>query len=210
MRHKHRARLITVDSYDITIDLTGCDDGLPTFGTTSRILFSSAEVGAETFAEFRSTEPATATLNGREVPVVDGRIVLDDLADTNELVVHGRGDYSTSGEGLHRAVDPADDAVYVYSMCFLHDASRVFACFDQPDLKAVFRLTISAPSSWTVISNAPANGDGTFAPTPKLPTYLVALAAGPYASVHGTWTPPGGGPDVPLGVYGRQSLAPLP
>ena len=142
------------------------------------------------------------------MPVVDGRIALDNLAEHNELLVRGRGDYSTSGEGLHRAVDPADDAVYVYSMCFLHDASRVFACFDQPDLKAVFRLQITAPSGWTVISNAPAAGDGNFEPTPRLPTYLVALAAGPYASVHGTWTPSDGGAEVPLGVYGRASLAP--
>ena len=135
---------------------------------------------------------------------------LDSLAEQNELVVRGRGAYSTAGEGLHRSVDPADGAVYVYSMCFLHDASRVFACFDQPDLKAVFRLRVTAPAGWTVVSNAPAtSADPTqFEETPRLPTYLIAVAAGQYASAYDSWQPPMGGDGIRLGLLCRQSLAP--
>ena len=205
-----RAQLITVDSYDIHLDLTGADGDSETFGTQSRIHFSCSDPGASTFAEFRSPEAAQAILNGTEVPVVDGRIPVNALAEQNELVVRGRGVYSTAGEGLHRSVDPADGAVYIYSMCFLHDASRVFACFDQPDLKAVFRLSVTAPAGWTVVSNAPATPDepSQFEPTPKLPTYLIAVAAGPYTAAYDTWQPHEGGDEIRLGLYCRQSLAP--
>ncbi|MEO8329383.1 MAG: aminopeptidase N, partial [Candidatus Nanopelagicales bacterium] len=205
-----RAEIIEVESYAIEIDLRGCDVGRGTFGSQTLVKFSCSRPGASTFAEFRSNEPAKAELNGREVAVVDGRIPLDGLQEHNELRVSGQGMFSTAGEGLHRAVDPADGAVYVYSMCFLHDASRVFACFDQPDLKATFQLIVQAPDGWKVVSNSPAV-EGTawrFEATPKLPTYLVALAAGPYASAHLTWTPPNGGPEVPLGLYCRKSMEP--
>jgi len=204
-----RARLIEVDSYDISLDLIGCDEGASTFGSDTRIAFGCSQPGASTFAEFRTTEYVTALLNGREVEVADGRIILDELSATNELIVRGRAVYSSSGEGLHRSVDTADGAIYLYTMCFLHDASRVFACFDQPDLKAVMRLQVSAPEGWTVISNSPeaAEGKGRFEPTPRLPTYLLAMAAGPYASAHGTWSPKDGGVELPLGLYCRKSLA---
>ena len=206
---QRRAELIAVDSYDIHLDLTGSDTGTPTFGTHTSVEFTCSEVGASTFAEFRSTEPAEAWLNGEMVPIADGRIGLDNLAAQNTLVVKGRGVYSTSGEGLHRSVDPADGAVYVYSNCFLHDASRVFACFDQPDLKAVFRLSVSAPPGWTVVSNSARSAADAqaFEPTPPLSTYLVALAAGPYASAHDSWTSADGGSTLPLGLFCRQSMA---
>ena len=128
----------------------------------------------------------------------------------NTLVVDGRGVYSTAGEGLRRSVDPADNAVYVHSNCFLHDASRVFGCFDQPDLKAVFRISVSAPLGWTVVSNSPRSSADAYAfePTPPLSTYLVALAAGPYASAHDSWTRAGDGSTLPLGLFCRRSMAP--
>ena len=204
-----RAQLITVHSYDVHLDLTGADGDATTFGTHSRIQFSCTDPGASTFAEFRSPEAAHAVLNGSEVAVVDGRIRLDSLTEQNELVVRGRGAYSTAGEGLHRSVDPADGAVYVYSMCFLHDASRVFACFDQPDLKAVFRLRVTSPDGWTVVSNAPPSAaePTNFESTPKLSTYLIAVAAGPYASAFDSWQPHGGGDEIRLGLFCRQSLS---
>jgi aminopeptidase N len=207
---RQRAEIISVASYDVQLDLTGCDAGVATFGTQTRILFSCSHSGASTFAEFRSTEPSQAVLNGRQVPIANGRIALDHLAPENELLVKGRGVYSTAGEGLHRSLDPADGSVYVYSNCFLHDASRVFACFDQPDLKATFQLRVIAPTAWTVISNTPraATPIDSFNATPQLPTYLVALAAGPYASAHDVWTPPNGESPVPLGLFCRRSLAP--
>ena len=67
--------------------------------------------------------------------------------------------YSSSGQGLHRSVDPADGEVYLYSQFETADAQRVFACFDQPDLKSVFTWHAEVPRSWRVISNAPVAGE---------------------------------------------------
>ncbi|HWH30219.1 MAG TPA: M1 family aminopeptidase, partial [Mycobacteriales bacterium] len=137
------------------------------------------------------------------------RIALVDLQADNVLRVEARCATSRSGEGLHRFVDPADGAVYLYAQAFLDDAQRMLACFDQPDLKAVFRLTVDAPQDWTVIGNTRGQRDGgrwTFAPTEPISTYLFTVAAGPYAGVqrwHGT---PGDG-GVELGLWCRRSLA---
>lgn len=147
-------------------------------------------------------------LNGRPVEYDGaGRIRLPDLAAVNELAVDADYDFSTSGEGLHQYTDPADQQVYVYSHLQPGHAPRVFACFDQPDLKAPFAITVTAPDGWTVLSNAPLDdrpGTGVhrFAPTPPISTYVVAVAAGPWAS----WTADRPGA-VPLGVHSRRSLA---
>ena len=86
----------------------------------------------------------------------------------------------------------------------------MFACFDQPDLKATFTLHVTAPFDWQVVSNsgdrtieAGANGAQLvhFAPTKRISTYLVALIAGPYAKVTDSHD------GIPLGLYCRASLA---
>src|SRR3990170_3416543 len=74
------------------------------------------------------------------------------------------------------------------------DSRRVFAVFEQPDLKATFAFTITAPAAWVVVSNSPAPEPepiaGTdfatwrFAPTPLLSSYVTAIVAGPYVSTH--------------------------
>jgi aminopeptidase N len=116
--------------------------------------------------------------------------------------------YMRTGEGLHRFVDPVDGSVYLYSQFETFDAHRMYACFDQPDLKAVFRLVVHAPRDWVVISNGavascPAEGEAgtwTFAETPRISTYITALVAGPYSSVHDEHD------GIPLGIYCRRSL----
>ena len=119
-----------------------------------------------------------------------------------------------TGEGLHRFVDPVDDAVYLYSQFETADAKRLFACFDQPDLKARYRLTVTAPADWKVVSNATAQVDAggpggaavhRFAPTEILSTYLVALVAGPYAEWRDEHVDATG--VIPLGLYCRASVA---
>ncbi|MFD1048683.1 aminopeptidase N, partial [Kibdelosporangium lantanae] len=143
-------------------------------------------------------------------------ITLPDLAETNELVVRAKCRYMNTGEGLHRFVDPVDDAVYLYTQFETADAKRMFTCFDQPDLKAVYTLTVTAPHDWKVVSNYPLeNSEETeggalthrFATTDRMSTYLVALIAGPYAEWRDVFTEEGG-PDIPLGIYCRNSLAP--
>jgi aminopeptidase N len=197
-----RARLLDVSSYDVDLDLTGDED----FRSTTVIRFTCSEPGASTFVELDAW-PLEVLLNGRVLSLEreGNRIPLPDLQADNELRVVARCSYSRTGEGLHRFVDPADGEVYVWGQSFLDDAQRQFACFDQPDLKAVFRLQVTAPDDWTVIGNERGSRDGgrwTFAPTQRMSTYLFTVAAGPW---HGERRVHDG---IEMGVWCRQSLAP--
>ena len=211
-----RARLLRVDTYHVSLDLTRDER---TFGSTSVIRFSCAEPGAETYADLIADAVHEITLNGRPVdPAVayrDGRIALDGLEASNELRVTASISYSTDGGGLGRYTDSADGKAYTYSNCEPADARRVFANFEQPDLKAVFHLEVTAPAHWTVLANTTspepvpaAEGAATwiFPPTERLSTYLVCLAAGEYTVVHGSHTT-ARGQRIPLELAARASLA---
>jgi aminopeptidase N len=147
-----RAATLTVTGYDIDLDLTGGGD---TFRSRTVLRFT-AEPGAATFVELEPVELVSATLNG--VPLeaaapAGERLALTGLARENELVVEGVMAYSNTGEGLHRFTDPADGRVYLYAHMFLDGARRIFPCFDQPDLKATFTLSVTAPDGWLVAAN---------------------------------------------------------
>jgi len=207
-----RAELITVSSYQIELDLTGGDT---TFRSVSTIEFDCARPGAGTFLNLTAPLVHAMTLNGVPVPAsaFDGdRITLDGLAAENTLVVDAECAYSRSGEGLHRFADPADGNVYMYSDLETFDANRVYACFDQPDMKAHYELTARAPQEWTVVSNMAADveggtPDGTgvrrwhFPPTPLMATYITHVSAGPWHIVRSEHD------GIPLGIFCRQSLA---
>jgi aminopeptidase N len=90
----------------------------------------------------------------------DSRITLPGLAADNVVVITATGRYTNTGEGLHRFVDPVDDEVYLYSQFEVPDSRRMFPVFEQPDLKAAFTFTVTAPAHWQVVSNSPT-------PTPK-------------------------------------------
>jgi aminopeptidase N len=201
-----RSAAITVTAYKIDLDLTG---GGGTFRSRSVVSFT-AEPGATTFAEFEPVEVISATLNG--VPLdpaaspVEHRLSLTGLAAVNELVVEAEMPYSNTGEGLHRFVDPADGQVYLYGHMFLDGARRIYPCFDQPDLKARYQLSVTAPGDWLVAANAaPAeaviDGRHVFAETLPLSTYLFTLIAGPYYARTDEHD------GIPLALYARQSLA---
>jgi aminopeptidase N len=204
-----RSALITVSSYQVDLDLAGDD---VTFGSVSVIRFSCAAPGSSTYLDL--TAPAVREIILNDAPVsldaFDGdRITLTGLAADNVLRVTVDGAYSHSGEGLHRFTDPADGRVYLYSDLETFDAHRVYACFDQPDMKATYELAVTAPADWLVVSNMAAESsirDGEtvrwhFPPTPVMPTYITAVAAGPYHVVRDEHD------GIPLGVYCRQSLA---
>ena len=178
-----RAALLDVTSYDVTLDLAAGRTDETGFGSVTVIRFRCRRPGASTFAELDG-ELVSAELNGRPVGPLEGnRLALEDLQPDNVLTVTARCAYSRTGEGLHRFVDPADDLIYLWAMSFLDDAQRLFACFDQPDLKAVVRLVVEAPPEWTVVGNARGDADGgrwTFAPTERISTYMVTLGAGPW------------------------------
>ncbi|MER5882201.1 aminopeptidase N [Streptomyces sp. NPDC001941] len=212
-----RARLLTVDSYAIDLDLSGAQEG-GTFRSVTTVRFESAEDGAETFIDLVAPAVHEVVLNGRALDVAaafrDSRIALKHLRQgANELVVVADCAYTNTGEGLHRFVDPVDQQAYLYTQFEVPDARRVFASFEQPDLKATFQFTVKAPAGWTVISNSPTpsaedvkDDVWVFEPTPRISSYITALIVGPYHSVHSVYEGPGG-QVVPLGVYCRPSLA---
>jgi aminopeptidase N len=208
---RDRAELITVESYQVELDLSRPD---PTFESVSTIRFRSARTGAATFVELTAPAVSSITLNGETVTLdaFDGdRITVAGLAESNELRVVAQCAYSRTGEGLHRFTDPADGGVYLYTDLEPFDAHLVYACFDQPDLKATFEFIVTARDGWKVISNAapdtvaePAGGGTTrwhFPAGPVMSTYITAIAAGPYFEV--TRQHDG----IPLGLYCRRSLA---
>jgi aminopeptidase N len=211
-----RAALIGVDSYAIDLDLSVTGDTYPSVTT---IRFTAHEVGAESFVDLIAPAVREVVLNGRALDpaavYADGRIALTDLAADNELRVVADCAYMNTGEGLHRTVDPADGRTYLFTNFEIPDARRVFASFEQPDLKASFAFTITAPEQWLVLSCSPTPGPESlggglarwsFAPTPRISTYLTAIAAGPYHIVRDRYVGKSG-QVVPLGVACRASLA---
>jgi aminopeptidase N len=208
---RDRARLLSGVSYEVTLDLTGENDR--TFASETVVRFASAETGGATFLDFEADRIDEVWLNGSilsQKPIKAGRIALNDLEAENEVRVVARCAFRRDGTGLHRFADPIDGAVYLHTQFEPFDAHKVFACFDQPDLKAPFSLTVFAPQDWECSSNGVATVQAgrregtrhwTFAPTLPLSTYLTALVAGPFHVVrerHG---------EIALGLYCRRSLA---
>jgi aminopeptidase N len=209
-----RAALITVGNYQISLDVTD-GSGAPgegTFRSTTAVAFD-ALAGADTVIDIAADTIRSANLNGSDIDVSgydeSTGIPLRGLAGRNVLIVDADCRYSNTGEGLHRFVDPVDNETYLYSQFETADAKRMFACFDQPDLKATFDIRVRAPEHWKVVSNGATtnvdDGVHTFATTPRMSTYLVALIAGPYAEWEDTYTDDHG--EIPLGIYCRSSLA---
>ncbi|NEY34755.1 aminopeptidase N [Streptomyces sp. PRKS01-65] len=210
---QQRAKLLTVDSYEIELDLSGAREG-DTFPSVTTVRFDVAEGGARSFIDLVAPTVREVTLNGDALDPAevfqDSRIALPGLLEgRNVLRVAADCAYTNTGEGLHKFVDPVDDQTYLYTQFEVPDARRVFASFEQPDLKATFRFTVKAPEGWTVVSNSPTpepvDHVWSFAPTPRISTYITALIAGPYHSVHSVYEKDGR--SVPLGIYCRPSLA---
>ncbi|MFI2433879.1 aminopeptidase N [Streptomyces sp. NPDC018693] len=204
-----RAQLLDVHRYTIDLDLTTGDE---TFGSQTVIGFSvrTDRDVTDTFVELKPAELRSATLDGQPLDPesLDGnRLPLKNLIPgAHELRIDATMRYSRTGEGMHRFTDPTDGETYLYTQLFMDDVQRVFAAFDQPDLKAVFDLTVKAPESWTVLANGITEhtGDGVWkaATTPLISTYLVAVAAGPWHSVRTEHR------GLPFGIHCRRSLAP--
>jgi len=215
----NRSALITTHSYDVSLDVRQAQDPEVT-GYTSRsvINFSAREAGGSTFLDFIGSDVHSVFLNGKGLPVADvvdgSRIRLDNLQVENQVTVTGTALYSTSGEGMHRFFDPADGQCYLYTQYEPADARRVFANFEQPDLKAEFTFHVMAPSDWQVASNG-AEADRTQlttdpATTRRMSTYITTVLAGPYFKAEDHWSgtlADGTALDVPLALYCRTSMA---
>ncbi|MHA5053483.1 aminopeptidase N [Streptomyces sp. SD15] len=201
-----RAKLLDVHHYGIELDLTSGDD---TFDSLTVIRFT-ARADADTFVELKPAELRSVTLDGQPLDpetLDENRLPLKGLTTgEHELRIDAAMRYSRTGEGMHRFTDPTDGETYLYTQLFMEDVQRVFAAFDQPDLKAVFALSVTAPDGWTVLANGVTEhlGEGRWqaAPTPLISTYLVAVAAGPWHSVRTEHR------GLPFGIHCRRSLAP--
>ena len=228
---QQRADLLSVSTYDVALDLT---TGPTSFRTRSTVQFTVMLEGADTFIDLIAASVERITLNGASLDPTthfDGvRVRLPALrSGANELTIDATGAYMNTGEGLHRFVDPVDDEVYLYTQFEVADCRRMFAVFEQPDLKATFAFTVTAPAHWQVVSNEPTpapvtavsvvaagevGGDPsavpsatwTFAPTPNMSCYITALIAGPYDVVRDQVQTRKG--SVPLGILCRKSLTP--
>ena len=208
---KDRADHLYVNSYVVTLDVTKGDE---TFYSKSEVSFTCNKPGYSTFIDAVGRKVISATLNGDAVDTsnFDGEsIFLTNLAAENLLIIEIEVEYSKSGEGLQRSVDPADGEVYLYSQGETAHIRNMFPCFDQPSLKATFTLTATTPAHWEAVSNNPVEskvvkGDSLewkFTTTPRIATYLDALIAGPYSYVHDVYK---GQKEIPLGIYCRKSM----
>ncbi|MFG3258035.1 aminopeptidase N [Streptomyces sp. NPDC048172] len=226
---RRRAGLLTVHGYEVALDLRSAtapppSEGPRTFRSTTTVRFDCAEEGATSFADLIAPHVHSVRLNGESLrveEVFDGtRVALPDLRATNELTIDAQCAYSRTGEGLHHFLDPEDGETYLYTQYEPADARRVFANFEQPDLKAPFDFTVTAPARWTVLSNGAREGepqlldDGSaiwrFARTQPISTYITAVVAGPYHYVSDTYRrtfEDGTELEVPLGALCRKGLA---
>ncbi|WP_306328692.1 aminopeptidase N [Streptomyces venezuelae] len=200
-----RAQLLDVQHYSVDLDLTTGDE---TFESTTLVRFTARTAG-DTFVELKPETLHAALLDDEPLDVTtleENRLPLSVTAGEHVLRISTTMRYSRTGEGMHRFTDPSDGESYVYTQLFMEDVQRVFAAFDQPDLKAVFELTVTAPDGWTVLANGiterQPDGRWKAAATPPLSTYFVCVAAGPWHSVH---TEHAG---LPFGIHCRRSLAP--
>ena len=204
---QERARLIAVQEYQVDLDVSGGDE---VFGSVSTVRFRCREPGAGSFAELRPARLRRAVLNGRDLDtaaLAGNRLPLTGLQADNELRVEADMAYSRTGEGMHRFTDAADGQTYLAASCGVDNAQRVFAVFDQPDLKAAISATVVAPAHWTVIGNGIARPAGRgpgrweLAATPPISSYLFTVVAGPYHSIRA------GHRGIPFGLHCRRSLA---
>ncbi|MDQ0732232.1 aminopeptidase N [Arthrobacter sp. B1I2] len=220
-----RSALISTTSYDISLDVRQAADPAVAGYTSRSVITFTAEPGASTFLDFIGSDVHSVLLNGKGLPVedvVDGaRIRLDSLRAENQVTVTGTALYSRSGEGMHRFVDPADGQCYLYTQYEPADARRVFANFEQPDLKATYTFHVMAPAEWQVASNGaevnrtlltsdPATACWDFATTLPMSTYITTVLAGPYFKAEDRWEATlddGTRLDVPLALYCRASMA---
>ncbi|HET9650360.1 MAG TPA: aminopeptidase N [Microlunatus sp.] len=213
-----RAALIRTESYLVEIDLSSREpaDGTTTFRSVSTIRFHAREAG-DLHVDLIAEAVLSASLDGVAVDpssFAGSRLPLSVTAGDHEVTVDALCRYSRSGEGLHRFVDPADGRTYLYTQFEPADARRMFADFEQPDLKATFTISVIAPERWTVISNGAESGRTPlgkglarwdFATTERVSPYLTALVAGDYHVARTTHRAAGG--ELELGLFCRASLA---
>jgi len=204
-----RAARISNTAYELHLDLV---KGSPTYRGDITITFDDSGAG-DTFLCHRGKTIELFEVNGERVePEWNGfRLVLPGpaLRPRNSVHIVYVNDYDHQGDGFHQFIDPEDGEEYLYSNFEPYECHRLFPCFDQPDIKATYALTVTAPDEWELIANyremssTPADrgrSTRTFETTKPFSTYLFALVAGPYAATRAEHN------GVPIGLFCRQSM----
>lgn len=224
-----RTQVLDVSTYTVDIDVSNAETEAPTYMSRTVVEFN-ARADCSTFIDLIADSVSFAEINDEilePAEVFDGaRVGFPVRKGKNSLTIEAQAYYSTSGEGLHRFFDPADGKVYLYTQYEPTDARRVFANFDQPDLKAEFIFNVTAPEHFQVLSNRPETSQGPsqetnykavdadspamithhFAPTLRQSSYITCITAGPYEGATDRWTDPATGEAVVLGAWTRASL----
>jgi aminopeptidase N len=191
----HRAATIRDVRYDLTLDVSALDSAVG----QATVRFERTDSG-DAIIDFRGRRLSRALANGKPLPADAARnghlLVPAQLLGVGEnvLALDFVADIAPSGASIIRAHDPTDGSDYLYTLLVPADANQLFPCFDQPDLKARVRLTLTAPAGWSVIANAAiasadtARGRVTarFAESKPISTYLIAFAAGPWSRASAT------------------------
>lgn len=204
-----RAALIAVDTYKIHLDFTL---GKERFGCHTSVTFACHQPGASTFLELKDGQDISINCNGSNIPAdsyINNQVELPNLQASNQVHMSSTLPYAPDGDGMHRFVDPADDEIYISGFAGMDVAQNMFACFDQPDLKAKIALTVTAPADWTVLANGQNTNKTTtagnttweFTTTEPISTYLFVVCAGPWASFE--WEHDGRS----FGWHARKSLS---
>jgi aminopeptidase N len=206
-----RSARVSNVSYTLDFQLTG----EPTFNATTKVDFDLADASEDLTLDLDKAHIKRLTVNGKAIaaPAYNDSFITLPAASLkrgrNSVSVEFMREHSTNGEGLHRYVDKTDGRVYLYSHFEPAAAHQMFASFDQPDLKATFTLTATAPKAWTVISTTRetkvddlgAMKRWHFPATPKLSPYNFSMHAGPYHM----WEDDSG--KYPMRLFARESLA---
>lgn len=205
-----RAASVSDVSYVLDLDL---EAGAKTFRGDVTITFRHH--GGDTFLEWLGGSIDLMELNGQRVePEWNGaRIALPaaSLEESSTVRISYERAYDHTGEGFHKFVDPADGSEYLYTQFEPYSAHRLLPCFDQPDLKATYELTVTAPATWLVTTagkelDRDELPDGrtrrVFERTVPFSTYLLSVVAGDYGSVYDDHR------GIQLGLHTRKSLMP--
>ena len=203
-----RAERVRDVRYDLVLDVTAADTA------TGRVAIRFAlKRPGDVILDFRGALTGRVRANGRvlgNVPFNGAHLRIPGNAlhaGNNRLDLEFSTPIAAAGASIIRVKDPSDSATYLYTLLVPSDASLLFPCFDQPDLKARVTFTLTTPFGWKAVANgtrlrsAPTSRGvvTTFRETEPISTYLIAFAAGPWEEVQAK------GSRKPISLFVRKS-----
>ncbi|WP_228724231.1 M1 family aminopeptidase [Spirosoma sp. KUDC1026] len=183
---QHRKQVISQLAYALSFDIPNQKvQPIPATETISFVWRTNANPLQIDFKEERSHLQNVA-VNGKDIPIVfeNEHLLID-----NSLLKAGQNTVSIRFTAGNLSLNRNDD--YLYTLLVPDRARTVFPCFDQPDLKASFQVSLTVPSTWQTMTNAPVRdssmaGDRKtvhFLPSDTISTYLFSFVAGKFESI---------------------------